>query len=56
MAAIYAAAMLDQGGLTGPAAAALLREFRSASDAALKAGRGTADLIDELRERRQKRA
>lgn len=54
-AAIFAAEMLAAGGMTGPAAAALLREMRAASSDALKNATESTDLVDDLRHRRAER-
>src|SRR4051812_10735089 len=48
-AALYAARLLDVGGHTGSSAASLLRECRSATEAAIKGATGAGDVVDELR-------
>lgn len=55
-AALYAARMLDQDDHSGTSAATLLREMRSAVAAATKGAATGDDFVDELRERRRRRA
>ncbi len=55
VAAIFAAEMLAAGGMTGPAAAALLREMRAASGDALRDVAEAGDIVDDLKKRRAKR-
>lgn len=50
--ALHLAELLDQGGHTGPSAASLARELRAACTAALAGTGDGADLIDELRAKR----
>jgi len=51
--AIHLAALLDQGGHTGPAAAALARECRAACNEALANATVEGDILDELKARRR---
>jgi hypothetical protein len=50
--AIHLAALLDQGGHTGPSAASLSKEIRAACTAALAGTADASDLVDDLKARR----
>ena len=55
LAALDAARALDAGGVSGAARAQLLKEMRSAAEAATKAAPPAASLLDDLRRRRERR-
>jgi hypothetical protein len=52
-AALYAARVLDMGGHTGSSAASLLREMRTAVEAAVRGVPAEGDVVDELRAKRR---
>lgn len=54
-AALYAARLLDLGGHTGSSASALLREMRTAVEAAIRGVPAEDDVVDELRAKRRAR-
>jgi hypothetical protein len=58
VAALYAAAVLDEGGagMTGTARASLLKEMRASAASAIKGAAPAASKLDEIRRRRERRS